>query len=68
MSSSGVIEIANAIENIQRNCISPNYNLEQPIAADPRLITAVTSTQKKTFVKTSFGFGGRNGATVITVQ
>ena len=68
MSSSGVIEIANAVENIQRNCISPNYNLEQPIAADPRLITAATSTQKKTFVKTSFGFGGRNGATVITVQ
>lgn len=68
MSSSGVIEIANAIENLQHNVVSPNYNLEQPIVSDLRLITAATSTQKKTFVKTSFGFGGRNGATVITVQ
>lgn len=68
MSSSGVIEIANAIENIQNNTISPNYNLEQPIVTDPRLITLAASTQKKTFIKTSFGFGGRNGATVITIQ
>jgi 3-oxoacyl-(acyl-carrier-protein) synthase len=68
MSSSGVIEIINAIENIQNNTISPNYNLECPMVSDPRLITAKTSTQKKTFVKTSFGFGGRNGAATITVQ
>lgn len=68
MSSSGVIEIVNAIENIQNNTISPNYNLECPIVNDPRLITVKTSTQKKTFVKTSFGFGGRNGAATITVQ
>jgi len=68
MSGSAVIEIVNAIQNIQTGNISPNYNLEQPIANDSRLITTSASTQKKTFVKTSFGFGGRNGAVVITVQ
>jgi 3-oxoacyl-(acyl-carrier-protein) synthase len=68
MSASAVIEIANAVKNLQAGTISPNYNLEQPIVTDPRLITVKTKTQKKTFVKTSFGFGGRNGATVITVQ
>jgi 3-oxoacyl-(acyl-carrier-protein) synthase len=68
MSGSAVIEIVNAIQNIQSGNISHNYNLEQPIADDSRLITTSASTQKKTFVKTSFGFGGRNGAVVITVQ
>lgn len=68
MSSSAIIEIANAIENLQQNKISPNYNLKQPISDDPRLITDITATHKKTFIKTSFGFGGRNGAAVITVK
>jgi 3-oxoacyl-(acyl-carrier-protein) synthase len=67
MGASSVIEIVNAIQQLQKNHISPNYNLEQPIINDPRLITDFTVTQKKTFIKTSFGFGGRNGATVITV-
>jgi len=58
----------NAIENLQKNKVSPNYNLSQPIANDPRLIIAETATQNKTFIKTSFGFGGRNGAVVITVE
>lgn len=68
MSASAVIEIANAVEHLQKNKISPNYNLTQPIVTDPRLITAETATQNKTFIKTSFGFGGRNGAAVITVR
>lgn len=68
MSSSSVIETVNAIQQLQKNNISPTYNLEQPIVDDPRLITDITATQKKTFIKTGFGFGGRNGATVITVH
>lgn len=67
MSASAVIELANAIEHLQAGKISPNHNLTQPIADDPRLIVTATPTQKKTFIKTSFGFGGRNGAAVITV-
>jgi 3-oxoacyl-[acyl-carrier-protein] synthase II len=68
MSASALIEMVNAIEHLQKNKISPNHNLHQPIVNDPRLITAETSTQNKTFIKTSFGFGGRNGAAVITVH
>lgn len=68
MSASSVIEIVNAMQQLQENNISPTHKLEQPIVADPRLIMDVTATQKKTFIKTGFGFGGRNGATVITVH
>jgi len=68
MSASAVIELANAIGNLQKNKVSHNYNLGQPITTDPRLITTETATQNKTFIKTSFGFGGRNGAVVITLS
>jgi 3-oxoacyl-[acyl-carrier-protein] synthase II len=68
MSGSSVIEIVNAIQNIQNKKISANLGLKQPIANDSRLIDTPVSTLHKTFVKTSFGFGGRNGAAVITVQ
>ena len=68
MSASSVIEIVNAIKHLQKNKISPTYNLVQPMENDTRLITDVVSTKKKTFIKTSFGFGGRNGAAVITVE
>lgn len=68
MAASAVIEIVNAVENLQQSKISPNHNLEQPIVKDSRLITDTTVTHKKTFIKTSFGFGGRNGAAVITVK
>lgn len=68
MSASAVVEIVNAVEHLLEHKVSPNYNLIQPISDDPRLITQETSTLKKTFIKTSFGFGGRNGAAVITVK
>lgn len=68
MSSSSVIETVNAIQQLQKNHVSPTHNLKEPIVADPRLITEPSATHKKTFIKTSFGFGGRNGAVVITVQ
>lgn len=68
MSASAVVETVNAIQHLQKNCISPTHNLEQPIVSDPRLITSIATTQKKTFIKTSFGFGGRNGVAIITVE
>lgn len=67
MSASAVIEIANAISCLKAGTVSPNYNLKNPISTDPRLITTHTPTDKKTFIKTSFGFGGQNGVAVITV-
>jgi len=68
MSSSAVLEIVNAVQQLQNNKINSNFNLKQPISDDPRLITEYKNTQNKTFVKTSFGFAGRNGAAVITVE
>jgi 3-oxoacyl-(acyl-carrier-protein) synthase len=68
MSASSVIETVNAIKHLQKNKISPTHNLVRPIVNDTRLITDVAQTTKKTFIKTSFGFGGRNGAAVITVE
>jgi 3-oxoacyl-(acyl-carrier-protein) synthase len=68
MSTSALVEIVNAIQNIKQNLISPNYNLSDPMVNDSRIITSARFTDKKTFIKTSFGFGGRNGAAVITVN
>jgi 3-oxoacyl-(acyl-carrier-protein) synthase len=68
MSTSALLETVNAIQNLQLHKVSPNFKLDQPIVNDPRLITHHTDTQQKTFIKTSFGFGGKNAAAVITVQ
>lgn len=68
MAASAVIEIVNAIEHLQQGLISPTSNLSESMVNDPRIIDKPTPTDKKTFIKTSFGFGGRNGAAVITVQ
>ncbi len=68
MAVSALTEIVNAIQHLQRRIISPNFGLDNPMVSDPRLITDTVSTNKKTFIKTSFGFGGKNAATVITVQ
>lgn len=68
MAASAAIEIVHAIENLQQGIIPPNNNLFDPFDPDMRLNTVSVKTDKKVFLKTSFGFGGRNGATVITVQ
>jgi len=67
MTASAAIEIINAIEHLQKGCIPATDNLFDPLDPDVRLITVTAKTDKKTFIKTSFGFGGRNGAAVITV-
>jgi 3-oxoacyl-(acyl-carrier-protein) synthase len=69
MSASSVVEIANAIEQLQAGRASPTYNLkrENTMVDDPRIILDSCPVESKTFIKTSFGFGGRNGVAVITV-
>jgi 3-oxoacyl-[acyl-carrier-protein] synthase II len=68
MGASSLIETVNAIQQLQKNKISPNFGITQPVVNDPRLITNYADTDKKTFIKTSFGFGGKNAAAVITVR
>jgi 3-oxoacyl-(acyl-carrier-protein) synthase len=67
MSASALVEMINGIENLQQQTITYNYNLTDKFVNDDRIITQPVHTTKRTFVKTSFGFGGRNAAAVITV-
>lgn len=65
MSASGMIETAYGIEALKNGYLHPNYNLSDPISDDPRLITETTPIQGDTFLKASFGFGGRAVISVI---
>jgi 3-oxoacyl-(acyl-carrier-protein) synthase len=69
MSASAVVEIVNAIKCISNGFASETYGLdtEHSLSNDSRLIVDRQAIDKKTFLKTSFGFGGRNGAAIITV-
>jgi len=70
MSASALVEIANAVRSLQHNIISENFNLDPAYAVvnDPRIIVKAEKTESRTFIKTSFGFGGRNGVAIITVH
>jgi 3-oxoacyl-(acyl-carrier-protein) synthase len=49
---------------VKNGFIQPNFGLDDPLSDDPRLITKPTAINGKTFMKASFGFGGR---TVISI-
>lgn len=67
MSASALIELVYGVEQLQKQTIPANYQLTNPLAQDARLLTEPSFTDKKTFIKTSFGFAGRNAAAIITV-
>jgi 3-oxoacyl-(acyl-carrier-protein) synthase len=67
MGACGAVEIVNAIENLQQGVIPATKGIVSPMIEDSRIITIPVPTTLKTFIKCSFGFGGRNGAAVITV-
>lgn len=67
MGASALIELVHGIEQLQNQTIPANYQLTNPLARDSRLLTEPSFTDKKTFIKTSFGFAGRNAVAVITV-
>jgi len=68
MAASALIELVNGIENMQAQNITHTYGIVNKMIDDDRIITQARHTDKKTFIKTSFGFGGRNAAAVITVK
>jgi 3-oxoacyl-(acyl-carrier-protein) synthase len=69
MSASALVELVNAIESVKQGRARATYGLsdEFKINPDQRLITQDQPITTSTFIKTSFGFGGRNGVAVITV-
>jgi 3-oxoacyl-[acyl-carrier-protein] synthase II len=68
VAASALVEIVNAIRHLQQGRIPCTQNLLERFVSDDRIITATETTRKKTFVKCSFGFGGRNGVAAISVQ
>ena len=64
MGACGIIESAYGLEAVKNGYLHPNYNLTDPLSDDQRLITKTTPIHGKTFMKASFGFGGR---TVISI-
>jgi len=64
MSACGLLEMAYSLEAQKNKFIQPNFDLTDPLSDDPRLITEPKPLTTDTFIKASFGFGGR---TVIAV-
>lgn len=65
MSASGMVESAYGLEALKNRYLHPNYDLTDPISDDPRLITKTTPIKGDTFIKASFGFGGRTAIAVF---
>jgi 3-oxoacyl-[acyl-carrier-protein] synthase II len=67
MGPSALIELIHGINNIKDKKIFTNDRLVEAIETDPRIIRKEISTDKKTIIKTSFGFGGRNSVAVVSL-
>lgn len=67
MGPSALIEIIHGINSLKKSQIFANDLLTDPVADDSRIIKISTDTDKKSFIKTSFGFGGRNSVGIFTV-
>lgn len=68
MSACGLVELAHSINNLSNGIVKANGSLHNTLVLDHRIVVADTKTNKRSFIKTSFGFGGRNAAAVITIE
>lgn len=67
MGPSSLIETIHGINAVKNGLIFENTLLSEPLANDSRLIKQPEASTKKSFIKTSFGFGGRNSVGIFTV-
>lgn len=67
MGPSALIETIHGIHGLQNSEIFANDLLTDPVTDDYRILKNSAHTEKKSFIKTSFGFGGRNSVAVFTV-
>jgi 3-oxoacyl-(acyl-carrier-protein) synthase len=65
MSACGLIESAYGIEAVKNGFLHPNPGITEPLNDDPRIITKKTAIKGNTFMKASFGFGGRTSIAII---
>ena len=68
MGACGAVEIAYGLETLRKKVIPPTGGLEKPI--DDHFLFgnhnfSIEFSEVKTFVKNSFGFGGRASAIII---
>lgn len=68
MSSCGLVELSHSIKNLQNGLVRANGSLYNKMIEDDRIIDMDITTDKRSFIKTSFGFGGRNSAIILTVE
>tara|TARA_R110000796_G_scaffold22353_6_gene64898 strand:- start:14553 stop:15626 length:1074 start_codon:yes stop_codon:yes gene_type:complete len=68
MAACGLVELSHSIKNLAKGIVKSNGSLYNTMVSDHRIVTADTLTTKRSFIKTSFGFGGRNSAIVLTVE
>jgi 3-oxoacyl-[acyl-carrier-protein] synthase II len=67
MGPAGLIEVIRGIESIKNNQVFSNERLSEPLENDDRILLSTEKTDKRTFLKCSFGFGGRNSIATVTV-
>jgi 3-oxoacyl-[acyl-carrier-protein] synthase II len=65
MSACGLIESAYGLEAIKNKKLWGNYNLDDPLTDDPRLIVKPVTLNSNKFIKASFGFGGRTNIAIF---
>ena len=68
MASCGLVELTHSIKNLQDGVVKANGSLYNKMIEDDRIIDKDITTGKRSFIKTSFGFGGRNSAIILTVE
>lgn len=67
MAGCGIIELIHGINILEGGTIPATFNLSTSIAPeDVNLLTSNINKQSKTFIKNSFGFGGRCASIVIS--
>lgn len=65
MSACGLIESAYGLEAVKNKKLWGNFNLDDPLSDDPRIITKEVSLNSNKFIKASFGFGGRTSIAIF---
>jgi 3-oxoacyl-[acyl-carrier-protein] synthase II len=65
MSACGMIESAYGLEAVRNGYLNPNHGIIKPLSDDPRIITKQRNLHSKTFMKASFGFGGRTSIAIF---
>lgn len=68
MGACGIIEIIYGLAVFQYGIIPKTFNLTDPLANDLCLLRENVTKKCKSFIKNSYGFGGRSASAVITYE